>query len=142
MISLSTNFHLLCLLLRVAETHPITSGTADPYEEAVFLVAHATRLSPSVLEPLADARLTPSEIAEVLDLLSARILQRIPAPYLAQTAVLSERTFFVDRRVLIPRSFIAELLPALAGNPHHIAAGADGVRSGTSGQMRGNNSHQ
>lgn len=51
-----------------------------------------------------------SEVNEVLELLSARIQQRIPAAYLANTAVLSEKMFYVDKRVIVPRSYISEVL--------------------------------
>jgi ribosomal protein L3 glutamine methyltransferase len=111
-----SSLHSLRDLIRFCSTRLTRSaaffghGTSDPYEEAIFLVAHATRLTPTILEPLADARLTPSEVREVLDLLNTRIQERIPAPYLANMAVLSDKTFYVDRRCLVPRSFIAELL--------------------------------
>eukprot|EP00455_Lapot_gusevi_P040833 TRINITY_DN4663_c0_g1_i1.p1 TRINITY_DN4663_c0_g1~~TRINITY_DN4663_c0_g1_i1.p1 ORF type:complete len:283 (-),score=73.91 TRINITY_DN4663_c0_g1_i1:115-963(-) len=62
------------------------------------------------MDSLADARLTPTELEEVLDLLLTRLEKRIPAAYLTNQAILGDYSFYVDKRVIIPRSFIAELL--------------------------------
>jgi ribosomal protein L3 glutamine methyltransferase len=99
----------------------------DSYEEALFLVSHSIRVQPNLLEPMADARLTQSEVTEILDLLSARIQQRVPLAYLASCGVLGENLFFVDKRVIVPRSYIAEILRTDL-TPFLPGGGADGVK--------------
>lgn len=86
-------------------------GTTNAYDEAAYLLLHALYLPLDRLEPFLDARLTEKERGQVAQLLERRIEQRIPAAYLTNEAWLGEFRFYVDERVLIPRSFIAELLP-------------------------------
>ncbi|HEX8013428.1 MAG TPA: 50S ribosomal protein L3 N(5)-glutamine methyltransferase, partial [Casimicrobiaceae bacterium] len=57
-----------------------------------------------------DARLTHAEREQLLEIVSRRVNERIPAAYLTREAWLGEHRFYVDERVLIPRSYIAELL--------------------------------
>jgi ribosomal protein L3 glutamine methyltransferase len=86
-------------------------GTMNAYDEATYLLLHALHLPLDRLEPFLDARLTQAERAQVSQLLDRRIVQRVPAAYLTREAWLGEFRFYVDERVLIPRSFIAELMP-------------------------------
>ncbi len=86
-------------------------GTTNAYDEAAYLLLHALHLPLDRLEPFFDARLTAAERAQVAQLLERRIDQRVPAAYLTHEAYLGEFRFYVDERVIIPRSFIAELLP-------------------------------
>ncbi len=86
-------------------------GSSNAYDEAAYLILHALHLPPDTLDPFLDARLLPEEISRVLRLLGRRINERIPAAYLAHAAWLGEQKFYVDERVIVPRSFIAELLP-------------------------------
>jgi ribosomal protein L3 glutamine methyltransferase len=86
-------------------------GTTNAYDEAAYLLLHALHLPLDRLEPFLDAKLTLQERAQVAQLFDRRIDQRIPAAYLTHEAWLGEFRFFVDERVLIPRSFIAELIP-------------------------------
>ena len=86
-------------------------GSANAYDEAAYLLLHTLRLPLDRLEPFLDARLTAAERSEFGALLARRIDERVPAAYLTQEAWLGEFRFHVDERVLIPRSFIAELLP-------------------------------
>lgn len=85
-------------------------GTADYWEEATFLVLRTLKLPFDRLESFWNARLSAEELHEVLDNIERRVSDRIPAPYLVHEAWLSGQPFYVDERVLIPRSFIAELL--------------------------------
>jgi ribosomal protein L3 glutamine methyltransferase len=85
-------------------------GIASAYDEAAYLVLHTLHLPLDRLEPFLDARLTFEERERLLDILSRRVEQRIPAAYLTHEAWLGEHRFYVDERVLIPRSYIAELL--------------------------------
>ena len=86
-------------------------GTTNAYDEAAYLLLHALSLPLDRLEPFLDARLTLAEQADIAALLSRRIDERIPAAYLTSEAWLGDFRFFVDKRVVIPRSYIAELLP-------------------------------
>ena len=86
-------------------------GSAHAYDEAAYLLLHTLRLPLDRLEPFLDAKLTAAERSEFGALLARRIDERVPAAYLTQEAWLGEFRFHVDERVLIPRSFIAELLP-------------------------------
>jgi ribosomal protein L3 glutamine methyltransferase len=86
-------------------------GTANAYDEAAYLLLHALHLPLDRLEPFLDARLTASEGAGVGALLARRIDERVPAAYLTGEAWLRGFRFHVDPRVIVPRSFIAELLP-------------------------------
>jgi len=86
-------------------------GCTNGYDEAAYLLLHALHLPLDRLEPFLDARLTQAERLQVAQLLDRRIVQRVPAAYLTHEAWLGEFRFYVDERVLIPRSFIAELMP-------------------------------
>lgn len=85
-------------------------GCNNAWDEAVWLVLHALHLPPDRLEPFLDARLTSGERKTVLGLLQARIEKRVPAAYLTQEAWLGDYRFYVDERVIVPRSYFAELL--------------------------------
>lgn len=104
-------------------------GSANAYDEAAYLILHALHLPLDRLEPFLDATLTQGERTRLLELLVRRVDQRVPAAYLTHEAWLGEFRFYVDERVLIPRSFIAELLPdGLApwvGEPDAVAAALD-----------------
>jgi ribosomal protein L3 glutamine methyltransferase len=86
-------------------------GSANAYDEAAYLLLHALHLPLERLEPFLDARLTHAERQQLAQLFQRRIDQRIPAAYLTREAWLGEFRFYVDERVIIPRSFIADLLP-------------------------------
>ncbi|HEX4882718.1 MAG TPA: 50S ribosomal protein L3 N(5)-glutamine methyltransferase [Casimicrobiaceae bacterium] len=86
-------------------------GTTNAYDEACYLVLHALHLPIDQLEPFLDARLTAPERQAIADLLARRIDERVPAAYLTREAWLGEFRFYVDERVIIPRSHLAELLP-------------------------------
>lgn len=104
-------------------------GSANAYDEAAYLILKTLYLPLDRLEPFLDARLTEIECKQVLDIVERRVTERIPAAYLTHEAWLGEYSFYVDERVIIPRSFIAELLhtqlsPWIA-DPGHIAAALD-----------------
>ncbi len=86
-------------------------GTANAWDEAVYLVLHALSLPLDRLEPFLDAKLTQIERTRLAEVLARRIETRVPAAYLTREAWLGEFRFYVDERVIIPRSYIAELLP-------------------------------
>jgi len=86
-------------------------GTTNAYDEACYLLLHALHLPLDRLEPFLDARLATSERQAVAELLARRIDERVPAAYLTREAWLGDFRFYVDERVIIPRSHIAALLP-------------------------------
>ncbi len=85
-------------------------GSENAYDEATYLILHTLNLPLDRLEPFLDAKLTQSEINDVLDIIERRTEQRFPAAYLTNQAWLGDYSFYVDERVIVPRSFIAELL--------------------------------
>jgi ribosomal protein L3 glutamine methyltransferase len=85
-------------------------GTDNAYDEAVFLVLALLHLPLERLDPFLDARLTAAERAALNLAIERRAVDRVPAPYLTRQAWLGQFKFYVDERVVIPRSFIAELL--------------------------------
>ena len=85
-------------------------GSASAYDEAAYLILHTLHLPLDRLEPFLDARLTTTELEQVLGIIERRATEKIPAAYLTNEAWLGDFSFFVDERVIVPRSFIAELL--------------------------------
>jgi ribosomal protein L3 glutamine methyltransferase len=85
-------------------------GSASAYDEAAYLVLHTLHLPLDTLEPFLDSRLTQLEKKALGELLKLRVEKKIPAAYLTHEAWLGPLTFYVDERVIVPRSFIAELL--------------------------------
>jgi ribosomal protein L3 glutamine methyltransferase len=91
--------------LRSARLH-YGHGTDNPHDEAAFLVLRGLGL------PFDADLAQPADPAKVEALVQRRIEERTPAAYLLNEAWLSGLPVYVDRRVIIPRSHIAELLPA------------------------------
>jgi len=85
-------------------------GSANAYDEAVYLILHTLHLPLDTLEPFMDTRLTSHEKKTLSALLTQRVETRLPAAYLTHEAWLGEFRFYVDERVIVPRSFISELL--------------------------------
>ncbi|PCE28964.1 ribosomal protein L3 N(5)-glutamine methyltransferase [Paraburkholderia acidicola] len=85
-------------------------GSANAYDEAAYLVLHTLHLPLDLLDPFLDARLAPAEIDAVLNVIERRATDRIPAAYLTKEAWMHGYRFYVDERVIVPRSFIGELL--------------------------------
>jgi len=85
-------------------------GTTNALDEAAWLVLHALGLPPSELEPHLERRVTAAEARKVRALLDRRVRTRKPAAYLIHEAWLGPHRFYVDERVIVPRSYIFELL--------------------------------
>lgn len=85
-------------------------GTTNAVDEAAFLVLEALHLPIHTLDPWLDLRPTAAERARLLTLIDARISLRMPAAYLLGAAYMQGVRFHIDRRALIPRSFIGDIL--------------------------------
>ncbi|KAF3999116.1 50S ribosomal protein L3 N(5)-glutamine methyltransferase [Glaciimonas immobilis] len=104
-------------LLRFAVTRFNTEGlffghgSSTALDEAAYLILHTLKLPLDKIEPFFDAHLLQHEIAAVLRVIERRSIDRVPAAYITQEAWLGDYRFYVDERVIVPRSFIAELIP-------------------------------
>jgi ribosomal protein L3 glutamine methyltransferase len=113
----SHTFQTLRDLLRYAVTRFNTAqlffghGSANALDEAAYLLLHTLKLPLDKIDPFLDARLLPDEIKAVLAIIERRAVERVPASYLTNEAWLGTYNFYVDERVIVPRSFIAELIP-------------------------------
>ncbi len=85
-------------------------GATNAVDEAAFIVLEALRLPIDALDPFLDASLTRAERLRLLELIDARVATRKPAAYLLNRAYIQGVPFYVDERVIVPRSFIGELL--------------------------------
>jgi ribosomal protein L3 glutamine methyltransferase len=85
-------------------------GTTSAAEEAAYLVTHALGVRPDRLDARLYARPSKGQLSTALELFERRIRERKPAAYLIQEAWLSDVPFYVDERVIVPRSHIAGLL--------------------------------
>jgi ribosomal protein L3 glutamine methyltransferase len=85
-------------------------GQADAVDEALFLVLRSLNLPVERADLFIDAFLTHAEINSLIQAIDQRVRKRVPAAYLLREAWLQGYKFYVDERVIIPRSFIAELL--------------------------------
>ena len=85
-------------------------GTTDPVAEAAFIVCEVLHLHPDQFENFAMARVTATEGKQILDVIHRRVTTRKPAAYLLNKIYMRGLPFYVDERVIVPRSFIGELL--------------------------------
>jgi ribosomal protein L3 glutamine methyltransferase len=85
-------------------------GTANALDEAAYLILHTLHLPIDQLDPWLEARLLRSERQALHAIINARIGTRKPAAYLTHAAWIGGHSFYVDERVIVPRSFIGELL--------------------------------
>jgi ribosomal protein L3 glutamine methyltransferase len=87
-------------------------GTDNAEDEAIQLVLHAAGLDYDVADDALSAELPELARRKAIELISRRIVERKPAPYLTGIAHFGGLTFQVDERVLVPRSSILELIEA------------------------------
>jgi ribosomal protein L3 glutamine methyltransferase len=85
-------------------------GNDNAYDEAAYLILHTLHLPLDMLEPFLEARLLNHEKTALLQLIRRRVDERIPVAYLTYQAWQGDYEFYVDERVIVPRSFIYELL--------------------------------
>jgi ribosomal protein L3 glutamine methyltransferase len=104
-------------LLRYAVTRFNTAklffghGSVEALDEAAYLILHTLKLPLDKLDPFLDAKLLPDEVLQVLAVIERRAVDRVPAAYITNEGWLGTYAFYVDERVIVPRSFIAELIP-------------------------------
>ena len=99
-------------------------GTPDPVAEAAFLVCEMLHLHPDQFEMFATARLTAREAKSILEVIARRVASRKPAAYLVNKIYMRGLPFYVDERVIVPRSYIGELLDS-----HFSGEGDEGLRA-------------
>jgi ribosomal protein L3 glutamine methyltransferase len=99
----------------VAAQLSFAHGTPDPVAEAAFLVCEMLHLHPDQFESFATARVTADEARPILDAIARRVSSRKPAAYLVNKIYMRGLPFYVDERVIVPRSFIGELLESHFG---------------------------
>jgi len=85
-------------------------GTSSVIDEAAFLILETLKLPVNDINPWAEARLTPAELKELGDLIETRITTRKPAAYLVKRVYMQGVPFYVDERVIVPRSYIGEMM--------------------------------
>jgi len=85
-------------------------GTGNALDEAAWLILHALGLPPTELDPYLDRPLTAAQEKSARALLERRVRTRKPAAYLTHEAWLGPHRFYVDERVIVPRSYIFELI--------------------------------
>jgi ribosomal protein L3 glutamine methyltransferase len=113
----TTDFSTLRDLLRYAVTRFNTEklffghGSNNAFDEAAYLLLHTLKLPLDKLEPFLDAKLLPTEVTAALQVIERRAIERLPAAYITGEAWLGDYRFVIDERVIVPRSFIAELIP-------------------------------
>src|SRR3954454_10241861 len=90
-------------------------GTTDPVAEAAFLVCESLHLHPDQFEAFAAARVTAAEGKKILGLIERRVTTRTPTAYLVNKIYMRGLPFYVDKRTIVPRSFIGELLDSHFG---------------------------
>ena len=107
-------------------------GATTAIDEAAFLILEALKLPIDTLDPFLDAKLLRHERTRVCDLIEARVMTRKPAAYLLNRVYIKGVPFYVDERVIVPRSLVGELLMttfaddnALTGDPERIASVLD-----------------
>lgn len=85
-------------------------GTDNAWDEAAYLILHALHLPHDITPQVFSARLTNVERIRVVELIQQRVHKRLPIAYLTNTAWFNDLKFYVDERVIIPRSPMAELI--------------------------------
>lgn len=101
-------------------------GTANALDEAAFLILKTLHLPVDQLEPWLEASLTRPERRQVAGVINRRITSRKPAPYLVNEAWIGGHSFYVDERVIVPRSYIGEIL---LRNPDTLVPDPEAVES-------------
>lgn len=113
--------------LRFAEERYAEEGlalgqvTTDAHDEALYLLLRTLGLPLEVDEDVLNRRLTGAEQAALRRVFRRRVVERVPAAYLTNEAWLGQHSFYVDERVIIPRSYFVEIIPQLQASPLRAA---------------------
>jgi ribosomal protein L3 glutamine methyltransferase len=105
----------LCLAERLYEREGLALGqvATNAHDEALYLLLRTLGLPLDSDSSALEKRLTAAERARLRAVLRRRVVRRIPAAYLTREAFLGEHRFYVDERVIIPRSYFLEVIPRL-----------------------------
>jgi ribosomal protein L3 glutamine methyltransferase len=103
-------------------------GTTSVVDEAAFLILETLHLPVDDINPWLDAKLLAEECNSLLDIIEARITTRKPAAYLLKKTYMHGIPFYVDERVIVPRSYIGDfLVNGMLGNEGEPLVDADSV---------------
>jgi len=111
--SLVTFDDWLQLAEELYEQHTVALGQIATLarDEVLYLLLRTLELPLDSDASVLDRKLTKTQIASVKNVLQRRIADRVPAAYLTREAFLGEHRFYVDERVIIPRSYFLEIIP-------------------------------
>ena len=106
-------------------------GASNALDEAAFLILETLHLPVDDINPWLDAKLLPAECAKLAAIIEARIITRKPAAYLTRRTYIHGVPFYVDERVIVPRSYIGELLFSglFGGDGHNLIKDLQAVNS-------------
>jgi ribosomal protein L3 glutamine methyltransferase len=106
-------------------------GASNALDEAAFLILETLNLPVDDINPWLDAKLLPAERKKLTNIIEARITTRKPAAYLTKKTYIHGVPFYVDERVIVPRSYIGELLFSglLGGDGHNLIEEPKSVNS-------------
>jgi ribosomal protein L3 glutamine methyltransferase len=109
----------------------IGHGTLSALDEAAFLILETLHLPVDDLNPWLEAKLLPAECVKLQNIIEARITTRKPAAYLTKRTYIHGVPFYVDERVIVPRSYIGELLFSglFGGEGHNLIENIDRVNT-------------
>jgi ribosomal protein L3 glutamine methyltransferase len=106
-------------------------GASNALDEAAYLILETLNLPVDDINPWLDAKLLPAEREKLANIIEARIKTRKPAAYLTNRTYIHGVPFYVDERVIVPRSFIGELLFSglFGGEGHNLVEDPQTVNS-------------
>jgi ribosomal protein L3 glutamine methyltransferase len=106
-------------------------GASNALDEAAFLILETLHLPVDDINPWLDAKLLPAERTKLENIIEARITTRKPAAYLTKRTYIHGVPFYVDERVIVPRSYIGELLFSglFGGDGHNLIEEPGSVNS-------------
>jgi ribosomal protein L3 glutamine methyltransferase len=106
-------------------------GASNALDEAAFLILETLNLPVDDINPWLDATLLPDERKKLAAIIKARVTTRKPAAYLTRRTYIHGVPFYVDERVIVPRSYIGELLFSglFGGDGHNLIEDTQNVKS-------------
>jgi ribosomal protein L3 glutamine methyltransferase len=106
-------------------------GASNALDEAAFLILETLNLPVDDINPWLDATLLPDERKKLAAIIKARATTRKPAAYLTRRTYIHGVPFYVDERVIVPRSYIGELLFSglFGGDGHNLIDDTQNVKS-------------